>query len=430
MRGAGFHDFGGLGCVLGDEPEPPILGECDDPFASECDGDGYGDGDGGGDGGGEARGFGDGYGDGHPHSGAGVGLGRFAPATRVDEHELRCVTPRNGDLPYTGREPLRVVLNGALADVLPPRGATVVGEAAAEANDAPSPPAIPSSLYNRYNLYNHTDPEDPPPPLLPSALPRFTYYRASSVMAATAMPGKGGALGSTLITVSGLGFADYGGLRCRFGPIGLLPTVNASLRDDGSLVCRSPPYDPADVLEQLRPGWTPPPASVAVVSAGGAAAAALAAPSPFNLQNGTLLPPTLPPLPASLPVSVILNGQSDEGGGEPSGGGATFEFGREPCEGLQLLTATAGIVDDGMHGASASYGGAPRNCSWLLRPSHLRGGTEHAISLLLTAVEVRAAHDPPRPPMTFSWPATIHPWPPMTSPRPPTIHPRPLMTSP
>ena len=65
-------------------------------------------------------------------------------------------------------------------------------------------------------------------------------------------------------------------------------------------------------------------ASIATSASGGA-----------NASSSSSL---LPALPATLPISIILNGQSDAGGGAPTEGGARFEFGDEPCAGERLLS--------------------------------------------------------------------------------------------
>jgi hypothetical protein len=169
----------------------------------------------------------------------------------------------------------------------------------------------------------------------------------------------------------------------------MLPTTSATMRVDGTIACRSPPYAVAHAREQLGTDWQPAPQADAPSV------------SSLTLPQGTPIlgpisgasPLELPALPATLPVSVILNNQSDAGGGEASAGGAQFEFGAEPCEGQRLLIFASGVVDDGLAGASGSYGGAPRNCSWLLRPASVPPGAGYALALFLTAVDVRAGYD-------------------------------------
>ena len=185
----------------------------------------------------------------------------------------------------------------------------------------------------------------------------FTYYRSPAVRANMASPSQGGALGSTLVAVHGEGFQDFGGMRCRFGFPGQLPIVNATLIDYHTVRCRTPIY-----AEYLA-----------------------------STGNGSL-----PSLPATLPVSVILNGQ-DEGGVETAiDGTATFTFGAEPCSGVQTLTALNAVVDDGLSGKSAEYGGTSRNCTWQLAPvlpSTVNASDGYALYITLRAVDLRDGVD-------------------------------------
>jgi hypothetical protein len=365
VHGSGFHDFGGLGCLFGNVDVADWEGADDgggdggeESSSSGGSGGGGGGGDGGGGGGsGGSSSEGGAVSRGDPSARYGATLTLFSSATRTDAAEVVCITPPNGALPYTGRVAVRLTLNGAIRDAHLPMNATVLMNEDALAN-------VSNALV-------------------------FTYYNSAAVLALTAMPSRGGALGSTLLTVVGRGFVDYGGLRCRFGPIGMLPTTSATMRVDGTIACRSPPYAVAHAREQLGTDWQPAPQADA--------------PSVSSLtlpQGSLILGPIsgassleLPALPATLPVSVILNNQSDAGGGEASAGGAKFEFGAEPCEGQRLLIFASGVVDDGLAGASGSYGGAPRNCSWLLRPANVPPGAGYALALFLTAVDVRAGYD-------------------------------------
>jgi hypothetical protein len=80
----------------------------------------------------------------------------------------------------------------------------------------------------------------------------------------------------------------------------------------------------------------------------------------------------LPTVPARLPLTVLLNGQAEEPAPSAADQGEVmgfFTFDREPCEGLVVVRQLSGALDDGLGGAHSTYGGAPRNCSWLLKPA-------------------------------------------------------------
>ena len=139
-------------------------------------------------------------------------------ATLVGGSRLRCVTPPNGPLPSTGRPPLRVTLNEN-DDLL-------VGDADGGGDL------------------------------------RFSFFDEANVRTINLIPDRGGGAGSTKVTVSGSGFADYGGAYCRFGA---LPLVAATVQDANTLVCFSPPNrmlvpDTSEDTSKRRPRTrTPPP---------------------------------------------------------------------------------------------------------------------------------------------------------------------------
>ena len=282
----------------------------------------------------------------HTFGGLGCVVGEhigLVPATRISSEILLCATPANGPLPSTGRKDIRLTLNDCY-DAMPPRDAGI-------------------------------------------QVPAFTYYNAAAVRAKLVVPNRGGALGSTLLTVHGNGFSDYGGVLCRFGPPGMLPVVAATLLDSGKVLCRSPPY----VLPPSPP--SPPP---------------FPPPNENSTESSVVIAMNvseLPPLPSRLPVHVLLNGEPDEqSGGEAMGGGdaaadaapddATFVFEREPCDGIVIMRQLQAAVDDGLGGSPIdAYGGAPRNCTWRLMPGRLREATHHELVLTFTSIDLREGFD-------------------------------------
>ena len=91
---------------------------------------------------------------------------------------------------------------------------------------------------------------------------RFSFFDEANVRTINLIPDRGGGAGSTKVTVSGSGFADYGGAYCRFGA---LPLVAATVHDANTLVCFSPPNrmlvpDTSEDTSKRRPRTrTPPP---------------------------------------------------------------------------------------------------------------------------------------------------------------------------
>ena len=267
-----------------------------------------------------------------------------APATLLGPDMLRCMTPPNGDLPYTGEVSVRLTLNGA--DILPLNASATASSA---------------------EVTNSSG--------VPQPTPTYTFYNAAAVRATVLVPNHGGALGSTLVTVHGTGFRDYGGLLCRFGGPGMLPVVNATLIGHTSVMCRSPQYvsylmpPPAPPLP-LAPGRESLPANVSVVSG-------------------------LPPLPATLAVRVLLNGEAEDGVDSTATGDARFRFGAEPCSGNVTLRGLSGAFAVGVGSAHGSlYSEAPRECEWILRPT-IDGAADgaHTLVITVTHVQLRSGFD-------------------------------------
>ena len=75
----------------------------------------------------------------------------------------------------------------------------------------------------------------------------FAFYNASAVEAASVAPLGGPTGGGTLVVVRGMGYADHGGVFCRFGASAV---VAATLRSSTELACVSPSrFDTADALD-------------------------------------------------------------------------------------------------------------------------------------------------------------------------------------
>jgi len=77
---------------------------------------------------------------------------------------------------------------------------------------------------------------------------RFAYFNASAVSVSAAVPLGGPSAGGTAVMINGSGFADLGGVHCRFGA-GAAATVPATVRSSTQLACTSPPVPASGVVQ-------------------------------------------------------------------------------------------------------------------------------------------------------------------------------------
>ena len=220
----------------------------------------------------------------------------LVPATLLGTDRARCVSPANGPLPSTGPLPLRISLNGA--DLL--------------GGDAP---------------------------------PNFTYYDASQVRAATLMPDRAGSDGGTMVTVSGSGFVDLGGIGCLFGET----LSNATFIDSMHARCISPAFAP----------------------------------------NGTEPANVSDVLPAAVPFRLVLNG--DQGSAAADTARANFTFYPEPCARRVVLRTLTGAFFSAFDGQYQTE----RTCSWLVSPGPLdaQGHAVHSLALAITELQLERGFD-------------------------------------
>jgi len=191
----------------------------------------------------------------------------------------------------------------------------------------------------------------------------FTFYDTRHVGPRLLVPDRGGAVGSTLVTVHGSGFLDLGGVHCRFGDM----LSAGTLLDGSTVLCRSPPFVPMS--------------SDAEVIAGASGNAS-------DLAAGALRNITLQQVSNELDVRVVLNNDSDTVEGSAAGPAARFRFTAEPCGGEVLLTATSGAFHDGLLGTEQYT--AQRNCTWRLGPTASDAGP---LLLMLTHVRLSLGLD-------------------------------------
>ena len=204
----------------------------------------------------------------------------WQPATLESDGRIRCVTPANGALPATGRALVQVTLN--------------------------SRDALQSGQLDGV---------------------RFAFYNPAHLGPRQLVPDRGGAAGSTLLTVHGSGFLDMGGVYCHFGA--RLPLSAATLRDAATLLCRSPPLEGyfSPPPPPPPPDAPPEPPAAPPLSPGNATPPSPPLPPPP--------PPLLPPLPPArvVPLRVVLNG-------EPETAGVGLGLGRSASPRVLTLTLT------------------------------------------------------------------------------------------
>jgi hypothetical protein len=76
----------------------------------------------------------------------------------------------------------------------------------------------------------------------------FVFYNASAVSVSATAPLGGPSAGGTVVMINGSGFADLGGVHCRFGA-GAAATVPATVRSSTQLACTSPPVPAGGVVQ-------------------------------------------------------------------------------------------------------------------------------------------------------------------------------------
>ena len=209
---------------------------------------------------------------------------------------------------------------------------------------------------------------------------RFSFFDEANVRTINLIPDRGGGAGSTKVTVSGSGFADYGGAYCRFGA---LPLVAATVQDANTLVCFSPPNrmlvpdTSEDTARRRAPAPSTPPTPLTPAAVLITNPAPQSAPTPAE-SNTSASPPSPPfPLPSDngsnasnasagpvsmvmgpgprvVPLSVVLNGDSALGLAAATTS-ANFTFVDEPCEGVITLDKPSGAFTDGVDG-EGEYG--------------------------------------------------------------------------
>ena len=307
VRGSGFHTFGSLGCILGTLPA--------------------------------------------------------VPATRVSDGELRCRTSPNGPLPSTGRLPVRITLNGI--DIMPSPMRTAAGSSSGTTASAAVSAMGATTATDHVSISRANSP----------AL-SYTYYNAAFIKPETLVPDRGGALGGTLIVVFGRGFADFGGLLCRFGGDAVRPgdpaqgtasaanvtwsaAVNGTLRSDGTVLCRSPPY----LFVNASVGNTsvlPAPVALHVLLNGQADQPPLGEPARFTFEaekEATARIVAVPPLPLSVQRAQAWRGEDDSDLSPDLQTGLTPER-LKPLDGAAQFADDVGAGQAGAHSGPAPPAGA------------------------------------------------------------------------